>query len=214
MAKAKGRISNVVKERFWSRVVKTRGCWHWQGSGSFRVSNTSKVTPKRVAYILTTGSIPAGTPLLATCGNSNCVNPAHQEPKTKRSRARRCAQCGEAVKKHFSQISRSESGRVFCNRSCSTSYNNKGKRRFFGSKDWGEISSRSSVKGKWVREGLPLTCVKCGFDGHKKKWCIEIDHIQPIHLGGKTSLDNLQPLCLNCHMDKTVMEHTARATGA
>ncbi len=210
-----GKYSNAIKERFWDKIDKSGGCWFWKASGTFRVSNRSsnkRMTPKRFAYILTKGSIPVGTPLLVTCKNPDCINPSHQKRQAKRSRRRKCAQCGSSVTKGFSQINRSESGRVFCNRSCSTSYNNKGKQRF-GPKDWSEISTRGSARRKWISEKRPLVCKKCGFDGEEKPWCIEIDHIYPVRLGGETLPENLQPLCLNCHMDKTVQDHRTRASG-
>ena len=35
---------------------------------------------------------------------------------------------------------------------------------------------------------------------------IDIDHIIPISKGGKNLIDNLQPLCKNCHKEKTKSE--------
>jgi len=210
-----GRYSNNLKERFWKKVRKTRGCWYWEGSGTVRVSRNqknSRITPKRLAYRLTKGYVSNNTYLIATCKNTDCVNPDHQVLQAKRSRLRKCAHCGRPVTKGLSQISRSESGRVFCNRSCSTSYNNKGKQRF-RIRGWEEIRSRGSTKRKWISEGRSLRCEECGFNGTEKPWCVEIDHIIPMHLGGQTLPENLQPLCLNCHMDKTVQEHKTRASG-
>jgi len=35
---------------------------------------------------------------------------------------------------------------------------------------------------------------------------IDIDHILPLAFGGKNIIDNLQPLCKNCHKEKTKSE--------
>lgn len=40
-------------------------------------------------------------------------------------------------------------------------------------------------------------CQQCGKPGN------EVDHIQSVRLGGKTTLDNLQTLCKRCHSAKT-----------
>jgi 5-methylcytosine-specific restriction endonuclease McrA len=43
-------------------------------------------------------------------------------------------------------------------------------------------------------------CLRCGKrEPHIK---LTIDHIQPIHLGGANTIDNLQPLCLTCNISK------------
>ena len=51
-------------------------------------------------------------------------------------------------------------------------------------------------------------CADCGrtlnFSDHKKDW--RIDHRLPIYKGGKTTLANLVPLCLDCHKSKTRIE--------
>ena len=31
----------------------------------------------------------------------------------------------------------------------------------------------------------------------------EVDHILPLHKGGTNDRDNLQPICVPCHLDKT-----------
>jgi hypothetical protein len=40
-----------------------------------------------------------------------------------------------------------------------------------------------------------------------KKVKFNIDHIRSLANGGTNDIDNLQPLCLECHMDKTSTEH-------
>ena len=49
-------------------------------------------------------------------------------------------------------------------------------------------------------------CRACGGAGK-----LEVDHIQPIYKGGEIySLDNLQTLCKNCHLSKTLRESGRR----
>jgi len=38
----------------------------------------------------------------------------------------------------------------------------------------------------------------------------EVDHILPLHQGGGDELSNLQPLCHDCHADKSAAERGAR----
>lgn len=41
----------------------------------------------------------------------------------------------------------------------------------------------------------------------------EVDHIIPLHLGGKEEDSNRQGLCVDCHKDKTAREATDRSSG-
>lgn len=45
-------------------------------------------------------------------------------------------------------------------------------------------------------------CVACKAQG-KITEINEIDHILPLHKGGTDAMDNLQGLCLDCHLEKT-----------
>jgi hypothetical protein len=69
-------------QRFWSRVVRQRGCWKWNGyhdpSGYAKVTFLQNPTyAHRIAYELTKGRIPAGKVIDHLCNNRSCVNPAH-----------------------------------------------------------------------------------------------------------------------------------------
>jgi 5-methylcytosine-specific restriction enzyme A len=56
---------------------------------------------------------------------------------------------------------------------------------------------RASILG---REPFCRTCKATG----KLHKATEVDHINPLHLGGNAwDRNNLQPLCNSCHMDKT-----------
>lgn len=47
-----------------------------------------------------------------------------------------------------------------------------------------------------VRDG-GYRCVRCGSRKH-----LEIDHIEPVSLGGKSELQNMQILCRRCNLFK------------
>ena len=42
----------------------------------------------------------------------------------------------------------------------------------------------------------------------------EVDHVVPLWQGGADAVDNCQPLCPNCHAEKTQTEGIIRARGA
>lgn len=85
--------NEILDERFWSKVKKTKGCWLWQGAkhtrsghGMFGYSVMYKNTTlyaHRYAYERLVGSIPRGMVLDHICCVTNCVNPKHLEIVTR-----------------------------------------------------------------------------------------------------------------------------------
>ncbi len=76
----------TIANRFWAMVMKDQcGCWFWMGQidpkGYGRIKNKSKSqSPQyahRVSWFLNRGSIPNDVDIHHTCGNKDCVNPAH-----------------------------------------------------------------------------------------------------------------------------------------
>lgn len=74
----------TTEERFWAKVGKTDGCWHWlgpkspEGYGRFSVDGRL-VGPHRFAYELVVGPLPEGLELDHLCRNPSCVKPSHVE---------------------------------------------------------------------------------------------------------------------------------------
>lgn len=72
-------------KRFWSKVVKTEGCWMWtafrmsgKGHGYGQLTyNYKRYLAHRLAWILTFGPIPDGLCVLHKCDNPACINPTH-----------------------------------------------------------------------------------------------------------------------------------------
>jgi 5-methylcytosine-specific restriction protein A len=56
-------------------------------------------------------------------------------------------------------------------------------------------------------------CRPCAGNGHATA-AVEIDHIVPLHKGGNNEHANLQPICRECHDDKTREDlgHQAKPT--
>lgn len=74
--------------RFWSKVLKTDGCWLWMGArhpqgygniGLPKDENGRYPIGKahRVSWELHNGPIPAGLLVMHRCDNPPCVNPDH-----------------------------------------------------------------------------------------------------------------------------------------
>lgn len=83
-----------IKDRFWSKVLKSDGCWEWQaarlsaGYGSFSVDGV-RHPAHRIAWQLVVGPIAPGLHIDHLCRNIICVNPAHLEPVTPRENTHR-----------------------------------------------------------------------------------------------------------------------------
>lgn len=71
-----------LKERFYSKVSVSDGCWEWIGSingcGYGSIKHQGKTLGShRVSYELHKGEIPAGMHVMHKCDNPSCVNPDH-----------------------------------------------------------------------------------------------------------------------------------------
>jgi hypothetical protein len=89
-------------EHFWSKVLKSEGCWLWQagtfarGYGCFTIRRRNYQS-HRIAWELTYGPIPGGMFICHKCDNPRCVRPDHlflgtpkdnMDDKTRKGRAR------------------------------------------------------------------------------------------------------------------------------
>jgi len=68
--------------RFWAKVVKSDGCWEWQGYrkkgyGHFGVHPRHIVEAHRFSWQLANGPIPEGLFVCHHCDNPPCVRPDH-----------------------------------------------------------------------------------------------------------------------------------------
>lgn len=69
-------------DRFWSKVVKSDGCWVWKGEtgryGRGRIHAEGRyVQASHLSYRINRGAIPSGLFVLHSCDNPNCINPDH-----------------------------------------------------------------------------------------------------------------------------------------
>ena len=75
--------------KFWAKVVKTDGCWHWTGGtagagyGTFWNGHKQEYV-HRFSYELVKGPIPEGLTIDHLCKNTRCLNPDHLEAVTLR----------------------------------------------------------------------------------------------------------------------------------
>ena len=81
-----------VIERFWSKVDKAPGCWHWQGTPDINGygvitleggRGAKRVTAHHFAYGLLVGPVPPDYTVDHLCRNRICVNPEHLEAVTR-----------------------------------------------------------------------------------------------------------------------------------
>jgi 5-methylcytosine-specific restriction endonuclease McrA len=82
-----------------------------------------------------------------------------------------------------------------------TVVNENQKRRYWLNPEYRRLKNRARLHGISVVELIGLkdnTCQLCG--GSKN---ITIDHMHPQNHGGKSSIDNLQPLCFRCNVWKS-----------
>ena len=82
---------SVIRERFFSKVRKTRHCWVWTGRvtskanpyGLFNIPIIQKTfQAHRFSYILAGNLLLAGHHLHHNCLNPTCVKPSHLVPMT------------------------------------------------------------------------------------------------------------------------------------
>lgn len=86
-------VDSRVVERFWKKVVKSEGCWLWNGGvydaadeptyGSFQGKNAH-----RFSWELHNGTIPPGLFVLHKCDVKPCVRPDHLYLGTRKDNAR------------------------------------------------------------------------------------------------------------------------------
>jgi HNH endonuclease len=88
--------SRKTEDRFWSKVLKSDGCWEWQGfrdvSGYGMIGRSQHQAARRahrVSWEMHNGRpVPEGLFVLHHCDNPPCVNPAHLYVGTKVDNAR------------------------------------------------------------------------------------------------------------------------------
>lgn len=100
-------MSDVLRERFWTKVRFGDGCWEWtacrdpHGYGRFNVRSAGRdlsLKASRVAYGLVFGPIRSGHNVLHVCDNPGCVRPSHLFTGTQADNVRDMTAKGRARK--------------------------------------------------------------------------------------------------------------------
>lgn len=105
-----------------------------------------------------------------------------------------CAHCGKELFKLPSEIKRSKTGNVFCDKSCACSYNNTQFRRGENNPNWRGGTDKSTQYAKDAFRYYKHECTICSFSIES---ALEVHHIDQDRNNG--DLDNLIILCANCH---------------
>jgi hypothetical protein len=77
-----------VTARFWAKVKKTDGCWHWTGATKagygkcYEPITLRALYAHRVSWQLQWGEIPDGYVIHHRCHNKLCVRPSHLSLET------------------------------------------------------------------------------------------------------------------------------------
>jgi hypothetical protein len=89
-------MTDIQKQRFWSKVDKSSGCWIWKAAtykgykahyGHFW-SNGKNVPAHRFSYEMCRGQIPDGMTINHDCRTTLCVRPSHLSVMTLRDNIR------------------------------------------------------------------------------------------------------------------------------
>lgn len=109
-----------------------------------------------------------------------------------KGRTYKCGVCGAGVYRTPSDLSKAESKRFFCNKSCLAIWKNthapKGKEHF----NWKDGSSAYRNIMKW--KNIPAICAQCKL---KDKRVLVVHHVDQNRKNN--TIDNLRWLCRNCH---------------
>ena len=113
----------------------------------------------------------------------------------------KCATCGKEIWRTKSQFNRSQTGNVYCSKSCANSMNNtlfkSGENHFaYQGKNYRQIAF----------ELYEHKCVVCGYDAEKR--ILEVHHKDENH--DNNDSNNLCILCPNCH--RKISLHLYRLT--
>jgi hypothetical protein len=105
-----------------------------------------------------------------------------------------CAHCGKELEKLPSEIKKSKTGNMFCDRSCACSFNNTEFRSGENNPNWKDGSYKSTAYAKKAFRYYKHECAICKFD---EKSCLEVHHIDEDK--SNDDIDNLIILCSNHH---------------
>lgn len=113
--------------------------------------------------------------------------------KSKKIRCQ-CANCGKELWKTPSEIARSKTGNVFCNKSCACSYNNTNFRTGENNPNWkgGKVGSQQHTRTAYRTYRKQCAICNCTDED-----ILEVHHIDLNHLNNDP--DNLIILCANHH---------------
>ncbi len=123
------------------------------------------------------------------CDRACYVNDLSRVKKT--GKEIKCGNCETTVYKSVGVINASKSGRLFCSKSCSVTFNNSHR---MGDKNPNYKNGNTTYRKKALKN-KPLICEVCGYDEYPE--VLHVHHLDGSHLNNK--LENLKIVCPTCH---------------
>lgn len=135
-------------------------------------------------------------------GKRFCTHSCYTD-SVRKSTVKKCSECGADVKRTQAQLKRSKSGRVFCNRSCATSFNNRMHKS--GANHPNYINGFSAYR-KSALDYYGPQCSNNNCPIAQSKISVQEKMLDVHHIDGDRSnndISNLQVLCVWCHAELT-----------
>lgn len=103
----------------------------------------------------------------------------------------KCYTCNKSISRQLNQVKKSKSGKLFCSKSCSVSFNNK-------LRIWEDHPNFKHGIGSYRNRKLQISKMECERCKISDKRVLQVHHKDQNRKNNK--IENLELLCANCHL--------------